>query len=248
MAGYLFYDGPSTLDGAPIIGVATTGSENPKTGPLLQTWILLRDQHPNVGSHTGEDASICGDCPLRGVVVNNRNRHRSCYVQVHWAPAAVWKAHRRNPYPPLPQQSAMLKSHSVRVGSYGDPVAIPIHYWERLWSLCANEVRPGYTHQWRDSRFQHWSRHLMASVESEADAIAARNAGWRTFRMIPSVDKISSEEILCPASPEAGNKATCSTCGACDGKKSESDGRRSVAIVLHGPPNRVKSAKAAHIV
>ena len=66
--GVVLYRGPSRLDGAPIVVVATglqRPSENEKTGPMVQTWILRSDEHPVSAVHSGADASICGDCPLR---------------------------------------------------------------------------------------------------------------------------------------------------------------------------------------
>ena len=49
-SGYVFYRGPSLLDGAPIIGIVTTKSENRKTGPILQTWILRADLDPQAAA------------------------------------------------------------------------------------------------------------------------------------------------------------------------------------------------------
>jgi hypothetical protein len=36
-SGFVFYDGPSVIDGAPIIGIAVLHSENSKTGDMVQT-------------------------------------------------------------------------------------------------------------------------------------------------------------------------------------------------------------------
>jgi hypothetical protein len=47
--GFIFYRGPSMLDGSPIIAVATgtaRGSRNGKTGAEVQTWILRDDMSP----------------------------------------------------------------------------------------------------------------------------------------------------------------------------------------------------------
>ncbi len=64
---------------------------------MLQTWILRRDVNPFAAIHNGADASICGDCPLRGIIdKSNRrrvNRRRACYVSVHQAPLAVLNAY-----------------------------------------------------------------------------------------------------------------------------------------------------------
>ena len=76
--GYIIFSGPSELDGAPIIAVATgfsTSSSNRKTGPgLVQTWILRADINPVQALQTGADGSICGPCPMRGAVEAGRVR------------------------------------------------------------------------------------------------------------------------------------------------------------------------------
>jgi hypothetical protein len=66
--GLELWRGPSRLDGAPIVAIATglaEPSSNPKTGPMVQTWILRADSSPQEAQRTGADASVCGDCPLR---------------------------------------------------------------------------------------------------------------------------------------------------------------------------------------
>ena len=66
--GVVLYRGPSKLDGEPIVCIATglkAPSKNPKTGTMVQTWILREDVAPHKAQKTGEDSSVCGDCPLR---------------------------------------------------------------------------------------------------------------------------------------------------------------------------------------
>ena len=66
---YLLYDGPSRLDRAPIIVLATgidTPSKNQKTGPMVQTYILRKDISPSEAVRSGADYSICGNCIHRG--------------------------------------------------------------------------------------------------------------------------------------------------------------------------------------
>ena len=65
MSGFVFYDGPSLIDGAPIVAIAVLESENGKTGDMVQTYILRADVDPVSALRTGEDASICGDCVHR---------------------------------------------------------------------------------------------------------------------------------------------------------------------------------------
>ena len=68
------YEGPSELNGAPIVAIITglvTPSTNTKTGPMAQLWILDATTEPHVAVKTGEDESVCGDCPAR---------NKWCYV------------------------------------------------------------------------------------------------------------------------------------------------------------------------
>ena len=67
--GAILYRGPSLLDGADIVVIAigtNSGSENRKTGRMLQTYILRADALPAAVVRTGNDSSICGDCTHRG--------------------------------------------------------------------------------------------------------------------------------------------------------------------------------------
>ena len=59
--GYVIYRGPSLLDGAPIVAIATMQTSNRKTGNMVQTWILREDVSPVEASKAGADASVCGD-------------------------------------------------------------------------------------------------------------------------------------------------------------------------------------------
>ena len=58
--GFVMYEGPSVLDGAPIVVIATMKSGNTKTGNMVQVWIIRSDMHPVTASKVGADAAICG--------------------------------------------------------------------------------------------------------------------------------------------------------------------------------------------
>ena len=73
MQNLIIYDGPSVIDGAPIVAILTglaNASRNAGTGDMLQLYIFRADMMPEVARHTGADAAICGDCPMRGRVVS----------------------------------------------------------------------------------------------------------------------------------------------------------------------------------
>lgn len=248
ITGVVFYEGLSEIDGQPIIGIATFGTSNEKTGNLVQTWMMRSDIHPIDAINTGADSSICGSCPLRGLIRpasertkpskfagDTANKGRSCYVLVQNAPLAIWNAYHSGKYPVLSSEHRrLMMGRGLRYGSYGDPVAIPMNYWDNLAKFCTGKSEPGYTHQWRDSRFQDWSKRVMASTHSVAENAVASTMGWRTFRTIVDIEEISSEEIICPASEAGGYTANCETCGACNGRRSMTDGRKSIAIMAHG--------------
>lgn len=226
----ILWRGPSELDEQPVLVVATgldKPSSNPKTGPMVQVWILRADVHPIRARHTGQDYSICGDCVHRGVVMTGRNYDRTCYVTVGRTPAAVWLKASMGRYPTtafrrIPKVFEGLK---VRIGAYGDPAAVPFELWDLVTSKASHWT--GYTHQWKrcDERLK---RICMASVDSLDEAEHAQSLGWRTFRV--GVDPVPGE-ISCPASAEAGKKATCSRCTLCAGASRKA---KNISIRPHG--------------
>ena len=229
--GFVFYDGPSELDGAPIIGIAILRSDNGKTGDMVQTYILRADQHPLDAIASGDDASICGDCMHRGAPAIGRKR--TCYVNVGQSVASIYGAWTRGAYPLIDPRDAarMLADRVVRIGSYGDPAAIPAAHWRDLVRLAAG--RTGYSHQWRRAIAQELRTLVMASADSSSDRDVARAMGWRTFTVRTADQPLAAREIACPASPEGGNRRQCIDCQACDGA-GDNAARASVAIIVHG--------------
>ena len=226
--GIILYEGPSLLDGAPIVAIATgiaNKSKNSKTGAMVQTWILRGDVHPIDALRSGQDASICGDCRHRG----DHGKARTCYVNM-MGPSQVWKAYKAGGYQSLSAATTPLafSGRTVRLGSYGDPAAIPVRHWTN--ALRYAKVWTGYTHAWR--RFSELNGLCMASVDTEQEAQEAQLKGWRTFRIRGSRDPLMPGEVVCPASQEAGKKTTCELCRACGGNSSKA--RAPIAIVAHG--------------
>jgi hypothetical protein len=178
---------------------------------------------------SGADASICGSCPHRGA---GTGKGRTCYVDVGRGPLAVYRAWKRGTYPIAAAHEiyAVGARRVVRLGTYGDPAAVPTYVWERLTRDCV--AHTGYTHQWRTCDAS-LANLLMASADSVADASEAHAKGWRTFRVAMPCDAPRvAGEVACPASAEAGKKLTCEQCRACGGAGT---GRRgSVVIQAHG--------------
>jgi hypothetical protein len=230
MAGFIFYRGPSPIDGAPIVAIATLKSANVKTGDMVQTWILREDISPLDAIKSGADASICGNCTHRG----RKGKKRTCYVDVGKAPQGVWKAYHRGQYIDLsddPGLVAMLIAQRiVRLGAYGDPAMVPVKQWRML--LAGSAGRTGYTHAWKRMWAQALRPYVMASVDNQSELDLARAMGWRTFRVRTETEPLQANEFACPASPEGGLKKQCITCKACDG--ADRAGKASAAIIVHG--------------
>ena len=185
-SGVVLYEGPSRIDGAPIVAIAcriTDASNNEKTGAMVQTFILRRDIAPHIALKTGDDFSVCGDCPLHPI----HKGETRCYVRVYQAPLSVWDAYQRQRYaqPGVDFDAALLPELfaglSFRIGSYGDPAAIPSNVWKRATRRVKN--RTGYTHQWRRRIGVGLKSLCMASADSESDVATATARGWRTFRV-----------------------------------------------------------------
>lgn len=235
-AGVILYEGPSKLDGQPIVVIATglaKASRNAKTGAMVQTYIIRSDMHPLEAVKTGADASICGTCPHRG---DGTGKGRSCYVTLIHGPRMVWEAYKRGVYPKANAFEARLlfAGKMVRLGTYGDPAAAPYALWKV--ALTDAEGWTGYTHQWRTIG-QDFAALVMASADSLEDMNAAHALGYRTFRVTAEpFANVKGRESVCPASEEKGKVASCITCRACMGTSGKA--RASIQIAAHGTGKR----------
>lgn len=237
----IIYSGPSLIDGKPIVAIAIGKSGNTKTGNMVQTYIIRADISPLEASKTGEDFSICGACPHRGEATTLAERKqalkRSCYVNLGQGPTIVWKAFQRGIYEMVAGHAAIAaigKGRMVRLGTYGDPAAVPAYIWESLISEAVGHT--AYTHQSGVESAQARPEFMMVSADTEEQARIAWSNGNRTFRVVKSTHEIiRGAEILCPASKEAGFKTTCNSCGLCGGAAIKA---KSIAIVDHGPQRK----------
>jgi len=237
---YVIYDGPSLIDGSPIVAIAQVKSGNRKTGDMVQTWILRSDIDPITASRTGQDTAICGDCPHKGKPSDKATgwaTDRTCYVNLLFAPNGVYKAYKRGAYPVAQGHDAIRAIgllRGVRLGSYGDPCACPSFVWESLTSGA--EYVTAYTH----GAVNPLPDMIMTSADNAQQAQDSWAKGERTFRVVSDLDQIiKGKEILCPASEEAraasGKAITCAMCKLCGGNSVKA---KSVAIVAHGSSKR----------
>jgi hypothetical protein len=210
----IIYQGPSMIDGQPIVAIAVHTNSNRKTGPVLQTYILRRDIAPIDAVKTGDDASICGGCLHRG---DGTGKGRTCYVTLFQGPRVVYASYMTGNYPDASNHAtrvALGTDRVVRLGTYGDPAAVPVAVWRDL--LTQSVAHTGYTHQWRAKFAAGFAGLVLASCDNERDRGVARSAGWGTFTVVPQGATVR-DATLCPASAEAGKGTTCADCRKCDG-------------------------------
>jgi hypothetical protein len=226
-SGYIIYRGASLLDGKPIVVVAITKSGNAKTGNMVQTYILADNgKSPVESAKSLEDVSVCGDCKHR------RGMGGSCYVNLGQGARAVMDGLMRGIYPDWNAYSwAAVAGRKVRLGTYGDPAAVPAYVWQDLLENAAGWT--GYTHQWASGKADHVKQWCMASADTMQEMALAKLNGWRTFRVRGEDDShVYSKEMACPASAEQGKRLTCEDCMACSGGIDSK--KASVTIVVHG--------------
>lgn len=226
-SGYIVYRGLSLLDGNPIVVVAITKeSKNSKTGNMVQTYILVDNQESPVANYKSfADESICGDCQHR------RGKGGACYVNVGQGPTIVAKGIARGIYPQdLTRAVAACRYRAVRLGTYGDPAAVPHYVWVSL--LSGAKSHTGYTHQWKSGKANHVKDYCMASANDEQDRIQAKAMGWRTFRVRSKEEAVLAGEFVCPASSEGGKRLLCVDCTACDGAYRAN--KADPVIIVHG--------------
>jgi hypothetical protein len=229
--GYVIYQGPSLIDGSPIVAIALMGSSNRKTGNMVQTYILRTDMRPMAAVQSGADVAICGSCKHRPA------NGGACYVVVAQGPTVVFKTNEAGKYPTAAPTdvAAMVAGRMVRLGTYGDPAAVPAQVWEELTAQAAG--RTGYTHQWDNPALSTEQRAritalCMASADNAAEATQARASGLRYFRIRLATEALGPREFVCPASDEGNKRKLCDTCGACNGT-TKSTGASPV-IIVHG--------------
>lgn len=230
--------GKSQIDGGPIRVVVyclRTGSKSRKTGPMVQVLICRDDLLPYLAVKQGLDSSVCGNCPLRPA------KGGGCYCNLGAYYPRVWETSCKLVANLKDVCEAIRRSGlPVRIGSWGDPAAVPIEIIRAIVDAARDPSgkprHTAYTHAWRDH--PELRDIAMASVLSVAEKNAAERAGWRTLRIRSNEMPVLPDEIVCPASKEAGHKVTCSQCMACSGT-----GRKgpNVVIQAHGSKHKVQA-------
>lgn len=238
-SGGVIYSGPSMLErGVDVACIMTFTSSNAKTGGMRQTTIIRTDLNPWDARTCGRDKTVCGSCPQRPFLGGG------CYVSMQ-SLLSIWDKLNRLPpygYPLVPFDmlgNRFFEGLTVRIGTYGDPTAVPIRVWYKLLGTGNLAGWTGYTHQWRN--FPDFKTFCMASVDSKAEAEEASSLGWRYFRSRPwdSSEKLLPHEFICPAANESPlpkhkrlHCADCRLCGGTEGRSGKSAGNP--VIKAHG--------------
>ena len=213
------WEGNSPINGAPIVAVITNlklASENRKTGDMAQMYIMPRDTRPVEAVNNGDDAAVCGSCPLRPVAAKiaklQGNIIDACYVNKGWI-GKLWDSIPNLPriHPEIIGDYLESTGLEFREGTWGDPAAVPM--WVR------RELNRGrgtsYTHQWESDWIDPNAKDFsMASVQTVDEKNAANDLGYRTYRVTSG--NLEPDEILCP---EITSNATCKDCGLCAGNR-----------------------------
>lgn len=215
---YIFWKGTSQINGEPILLILTginSPSQNRKTGPMIQSYILREGILPTEYRKQGAEA-ICGDCPIKS----------ACYVGSYYLNQIYDGTHREVTKFPL----TLLKGRVLRLGAYGDPAAVPYEVWKRLIKWTSGWT--GYTHQWKycDSRFKAL---CLASVENESLMREAWNSGWKTYRIGLESESPTSEEMSCPYYIFRHKpKLQCLQCQLCRGDSLPE--KKGIFVTVHG--------------
>ncbi|MEO0838270.1 MAG: hypothetical protein AAF063_05135 [Cyanobacteria bacterium J06643_5] len=190
---------------------------------LLQSWIIQQNLVPTEAAKKGLEKGICGTCPLK------LSQTGACFVNL--LPVNnIYRTYFAGNYQKLSiNEIEVIKRYRypIRIGSYGDPTAVPFDVWEPI--ISASSGHTGYTHRWGSNECdERWKKYLMASVQSESEARIAQNQGWRTFRIITPDAPLSENEILCRHTED--DRVKCSSCMLCDGKSNKPN----IADIVHG--------------
>lgn len=233
--GAVWYQGPSLYDGKQVRVVVNqlSGSSNSKTE--MANVSVLPMGKPSQALREGNDASVCGDCKLRGT---------ACYVNLGTMGFdSTAGAIDRGRYATEAEEALQLLKDGtapVRFGAYGNMSAVPFEVTESILEVVADRGWTMYVSDWRscDQRFR---KLAMASCHTVNEAIEAHNMGWRFFLAVPDKSLPKASEQLenrkikwspCPNSQDPNIK--CAACKLCDGAADDDDARASIINKVHG--------------
>jgi len=204
-------------DKTALIGVF--GSSNVKTGAMIQTWIMNKEDN---------EGAFCEDC----------TSIKLCYV--FQGKSSIQKKLARDGYEEV---SIDLSKKRVRVGTYGDPSLVPLHVWKEELKI---KKHTGYTHAWRLPHVQEYKDFLLASVEDLESYHLAKQLGWKVFYNLLDVylEDVTLEQVKAETNMieclNSTHELTCYDCMLCDGAKGGKD------IFIHPHGGRLSKKNARH--
>lgn len=225
----IIYNGKSNHDGQPLMVKVSAETDNPKTGDMVQTWIMRSDIEPHTAQKTGQDVSACGSCALRPIMkLDPEIDGGGCYVKTFHGPLATFRGKNDNTEKVV---KALKNGAGLRLGSYGDPAMIPLERWKAL--IDSADYHTGYTHQWREPYAQQYKGILMASCNNMAEVKQAKAMGWKVFATWMGIDQKSFQNegmlaVQCPSDPTLPSHRSCAECRLCNGNRAD------VWIIPHG--------------
>lgn len=215
-----FYEGPSLINGDDIIGYVSSlkrPSTNGKTGDMVQSGCIVKDEDPLLAQKTGRDEAVCGQCPMRPIIHGNGEFTRKevdgkhpCYVPTYYKKQQYLSAVKVTVDLGACVTGIKKAKKPVRLGEYGNMSAVPKSHLEPI--IHAANGHTGYEQRWEDEANQWLKEYFQASVQTLKDAQKAWDMGWGTFRQS---DTKLKDEIWCLYHK---NKTQCSKCLLCDGK------------------------------
>lgn len=233
----ILYQGKSELDGAPIAAVITgldKPSSNSKTGDMLQVFFIRTDINPYDAQKSGLDVSVCGSCVMRPANEVQRIKlgiAHECYVITFHSVRAVYDALCRGHYQHVDDMDTddlidRVNGRRVRLGAYGDPMAIPYDVLVDSLKKLGYPITTGYTHQWKRPNAKRYNKLLQASCDTVADKAKAHSLGFNTATIS------DPDAIPCPAQKTRG-KVTCGTCTGPDKQPLCSGSTADISFVNH---------------
>ena len=216
--GIELYNGPSVLDGSPIIAILIFKSMNAKTGDMMQLHIIRADMAPLEASKRKLDAAICGTCPHRHSV------YGGCYVNIGQGPTVVYKTWKLGKYPAYTSKhDSRISARKVRLGAYGDPAAVPYHVLKHLTDTALGFT--GYTHQLKHKNFDpRVLEFCQVSTDTGKQTEQAHKLKRGTFRVVTDKTQALPFESECMADSKG---LECRDCMKCDGTSN-------IFILVHG--------------
>lgn len=257
---YCFYDGVSQLDRrSPIIAVMSNCQYNPedyniKTGDMLQTYIIMRNVHPQHAIDFMLDDCICGKC------VHKRDGRytlsmasASQYVLAMSISARVllqYGNHSRRARYQLYLALLLLLYKLLLASQHAWVHTVTLQLCRSLYGVTYYVIALAIvvTHQWRSKIAAPFKGILQASCDNYTDQYDAEQAGWGTFTVLPEHDYVNRRHVAyskgmkqCPSDPFINEMRAYrnmlpmhTTCVGCPASL-QCDGDSHVVIRAHGP-------------